>query len=278
MSTGHGNLNQNQILVELMLRALRKNVVILPTLLDLSSRFRKGVTKTDIPNSSGVNVENTPNNGSAITGGGITYAVEQLVLDLKKTAGDYIYDTDDDESLQDLINDFYLEAAPSLIEQMEADAVAAMRTAGLAHANKFQLAGTANQLITLDQIGELNQNMSDAKVSKMDRILAVSTLQARTIRSFSEVRDASQYGNNDSIRNGFVARIEGFDVVESLDLTQYEVMAYHKSAAAYGISKLLEKDEQREASKKRTFCSLDARYGFKETRGGSLIWFGNETA
>lgn len=274
MTQGVSNLTQEQLLAALTIKQLQKNSVVAPTIIDLSNQFAKGKTKAAIPSAGALSVEDTPRNGDEVTGSDRAYSKQPLEITDYKTVADYIYDLDDWESTIDLIGDFYVDAPQALAEVFETSIVDMMRTAGLASANKFQLAGASNQAITLDQVGELNELMTTAKVPKSLRYLAVSPRQARILRSFPEVRDASAIGNNNSIVNGFIARLEGFDIIESTDLTAFEVMAYHGATAAYGIGKEVKKDEERQASKKRTFCSVDGGWGHRVIR--DLIWFGNE--
>lgn len=274
MTTGVNKLTQEQILAAMIVKELRKNSVVASTLIDLSSQFAKGKVKAAIPSAGALTVEDTPRDGSDVTGSNRAYDNTPLVIDNYKTVADYIYDLDDHESTLDLMADFYADAPQALAEMFETSLVSMMRTYGLASGNKFQLAGAANQAITIDQVGILNENMSTAKVPKSNRFLAISPRQARILRSYDEVRHAQNFASDEAIRNGFIARIEGFDVLESVDLTQYEVMAYHGATAAYGIGKEVKKDEERQASKKRTFCSVDGGWGSKVIR--DLIWFGNE--
>lgn len=276
MTQGVDKLTQEQILAALIVKELRKTSVVASTLIDLSTQFAKGKTKAAIPSAGALTVEDTPRDGSSVNGSDRVYDNTPLVITEYKTVADYIYDLDDHESTLDLMADFYADAPNALAERFETSLVAMMRTYGLASDNKFQLDGTANQAITLDYVGILNEEMSTAKVPKSGRFLVVSPRQARILRSYDEVRNASRLGSDEAIRNGFIARLEGFDILESNDLTQYEVMAYHSAAAAYGIGKEVKKDEQRESSKKRTFVSVDGGWGSKVIR--DLIWFGNEQA
>lgn len=276
MTQGVSNLTQEQIMAAMVVKALQKQTVIAPTIIDLSAQFAKGKTKAAIPSAGALTVEDTPRNGDEVTGSDRSYTKTPLTISDYKTVADYIYDLDDFESTLDLKADFYADAPNALAEQFETSIVAMMRTAGLASAKKFQLAGTSNQEITLDQVGILNEEMSNSKVPKSNRYLAVSPRQARVLRSFDEVRNSASYGNSNSIQNGFIVNLEGFMIIESNDLTNFEVMAYHGATAAYGIGKEVKKDEQRQSSKKRTFCSVDSGWGHNVIR--DLIWFGNEAA
>lgn len=275
MTVGVDKLSQEQLISSMIVKALRKNNVIAPTLIDLSDQFSKGKLKAAIPSAGALSVESTPRGGAAVVGSNRAYDNSPMVIDQHKTVADYIYDLDDEESTLDLMADFYSDAPGALADNFETDIVNVMRVAGAASSHAFELAGDDGD-ITLDQLGELNEAMTTANVPKDNRYLAVSPRQARVLRGYPEVRNASAIGTNDALVNGFVARLEGFTILESNDLLAREVLAYHGSTAAYGIAKQVKKDEQREASKKRTFCSVDSGWGRKAVR--DLIWHGTGVA
>ena len=276
MTIGVNNLKQEQIMASMIVKALAKDTVISPTLINVSSQFAKGRTKASIPSAGLLIVEDTPRDGEVVVGSDRAYDKKPLEIDQYKTVADYIYDLDDFESTLDLMADFYADAPQALAEMLESDVVSALRIAGLESAKKFRLGGAGNQELTLAQVTLLNTKMNIAKVPKSMRYLAVSPTQAAILRALPEVRNAAAYGNSESVVNGIVTRLEGFTVIESNDLTQFEVMAYHGSVAAYGVGKEVKKDEQREAAKKRTFCSVDTGWTKKVIR--DLLWFGNELA
>ena len=173
---------------------------------------------------------------------------------------------------------------------MEAELVAAMVAAGttkpqsaVANPNKFQLAGTdqaanANQAITLGQISDLNRQMSEAKVPKSNRILMVSPKQASELRQLDAISDASKFGNNAAVVNGEIARLHGFTIVESQDLSANQVIAFHRDSMVKAMLKSVTIDQERQSSKKRTFASMDSIYGVRVIRDGELIYFGDESA
>ncbi len=276
-------LSKEELLVDLTLVELREKTIFTPTCLDLSDRFKKGTVATTIPRRGGLEVEDRPNDGSEVAGSGLTYENDKLLIDNKKTVADFIYDEDEENSQVELKQDFYEDAGPALAEKIEADNVAKLIARGKTKSdgstpnpNRFRLSGVGNKLITLDQLGALNQKMTEAKISKNDRFFLVSPRQARAIRGWDAIRNASAYGNADAIQNGFVGKVEGFIILECNNLTAFEVVAYQGKAIAWALAKQFKIDEERQATKKRDFVSVDANYGNQSVRDGILIFYGND--
>lgn len=271
------NLTIEEVLVQDTQRFLQKEMVVYPTLLDLTSRFvRKGQTKCKIPVNVAKNVVDTPSGGTELPHYAHSNSVDELILDQKKTVYDYIYDVEDMEVASDQKADFYADAVPSLAEYIETNVIGHMKT-NIAAGNKLQLAGGSNDEISLDQMAALQKIMNVAKVPKLGRYMAVSSKQAEILKKTQDVKDASKFGNNDAIVNGIVAKIYGFNIIESLDLTDNEVMAYSSISAAVALPKAFEREEERQASLKRDFLSIDSVFGRAKLRAGSLIWLLDET-
>lgn len=287
-ATQLAKLTREEILADMIQRELYKTGVMWPLAMDLSDRLRPGQRYTVLPRSLGKSVADIPNDGSELADALTSYEKDVLELAKFKTVYDYIYDKDQAWSAIDLKEDFFVEAAPSLAERLEADLVAAVVAAGVtkpqsavANPNKFQLAGTdsqsnLNQALTLDQVSDLNRKMTDAKVPKSGRYLFLSPKQAHELRILDGIQDASKFGSRDATVNGEITRIYGFIVVECQDLTDNQVVAMHISSIVKALAKDVTIDEERQSSKKRDFASVDAHYGIQAIRDGELIWFGNE--
>lgn len=287
-ATNLAKLTREEILADQIQRELRKTSVAWALARDLSDRLRPGQRYTVIPRSVGRAVGDMPNDGSELADSTTEYKKDTLELDKFKTVFDYVYDKDQAWSAIDLVDDFYVEAAPSLAEQMEADLVAEMVAAGttkpesaVANPNKFQLAGTdsnsnANQALTITQLSDIARQMTEAKIPKSNRYAMLSPKQVHELRIQEGIQDASKFGNNNAVVNGEVARLEGFTIIESQDLTPNQVLIFHSDAIVKAMAKDVVIDEERQSSKKRTFCSMDSIYGTRVIRDGELIYFGDE--
>ena len=286
--TDLAKLTREEILADEIQRALRKNSVAWALARDLSSRLRPGQRYTTIPRSVGKSTADIDNSGTELADSATSYLKDTLEINKFKTVYDYVYDVDQAWSSVDLVDDFYVEAAPTLAEQMEADLVAEMVAAGttkpesaVANPNKFQLSGTdsnsnANQRLELNQLSDIGRQMDEDKVPKSGRIAMISPKQAHELRIQDGIQDASKFGNNQAVVNGELARLYGFIIVESQDLSANQVICFHTDAIVKAMLKAVTTDEERQSSKKRTFVSMDSHYGTRVIRDGELIYFGDE--
>lgn len=289
-NTDLAKLTREEILAEEIQRALRKNSVVWSLARDLSSRLRPGQRYTTIPRSVGRLVGDINDSGTELADSDTEYEKDTLEINKFKTVYDYVYDVDQAYSSVDLVDDFYVEAAPALAERLEADLVAAMVAAGTTkpesaapNTNKFQLSGTddesnANQRFELNQLSKIGQEMDEAKVPKSGRIAMISPKQAHLLRTEDGIQDASKFGNNQAVVNGELAKLYGFIIVESQDLSANQVICFHTDAIVKAMLKAVTTDQERQSSKKREFVSMDAHYGVRVIRDGELIWLGTEVA
>lgn len=274
-STQLAKLTRNELLADKIQSVLRDSAVVWPMLMDMSDRFPVGVKSAVIPGSKARTVGDTPSSGTELADGTTEFVTDTLTLDQFKTVHDYVYDVDQQHSAVDLKDEFYAEAPKDLADYIEAAAVAKLIADA---ANHKQLPGTSNDEINLDFIGEIGQEMTEAKLPKQGRKLILSPRLARILRSEDSIRNASAFGNANSAQNGFIARAEGFDIYESNNLGGAEALAIVEGCAAKAVAKEVEIDEQRQSAKKRVFVSCDAAYGMKALRQGTMIWKLNSSA
>lgn len=262
-------LQTEDLLAAMTLQVLRKDMVFWPLLADVSSRVRTGVKTVRIPRNLGRTVATTPSNGTELSNPTTQYNDDILTLDQHKTVYDYINDVEEVETMLDLKADFYSDAPAALADSIESDIIAFL-IAGAA--NHVQFDSGTNTYPSLDQVSNINKLMTEAKIPKSGRYFAVSPAVLHQIRIQAGVSDASKFGNNDAVVNGFVTRLHGFSVIESAGLSSTQAIAFHSDAAVKALSRSVKRDEERQASKKREFVSMDISYGRQMLRGGTLAW------
>ena len=199
-----------------------------------------------------------------------------LVVDKFESSHEYIYDLDQDQSLVDLRAVFLTEAPAGLAEYLEGDITEKLWT-GSPDANYVQFASTAaqggaNEFITVDQLDDIAVLMSQIKIPKNDRIVLASPKQSRKLASYSAVRDASQFGTNEAILNGEVARISGFRIVETPFLHPERVIIFQRDAIWKAILQTAAIESSREHSIKADLISIGVKYGHQVARDGNFIW------
>ena len=289
----------SRIAVQLLLNELRGSAFVWPLARDLSNQVFDGSLSVIIPRAKGFAVGNAPGGvgtatdafGGRFSNSARTFARDTLTIDRFKAVHDYIYDLDQDKSRVDLRGNFLMEAPASLAEYLEADATAVLYrgasnatdggTEAGANTQYVQFSGsegsTANALVEVSQLDDVAIAMSSVKIPKMDRIFIASPKQARKLAANSAIRDASQYGTNESILNGEVARISGFRIIESPFLAPEKAVAFHMD----GIWKALLQDADVESSRQHEILAdlltITVKYGLECPRAGGLIWaMGNE--
>jgi len=275
-------LETEQLLASMVLQSLKKEVVFWNLLTDLTTRVKPGHKTVRIPRNVGRQVSDTPSDGNELADPTTEYKDDILKLDIHKTVYDYIYDTEDAETLVELKSDFYFDAPAALADKIEDEIIAYMIAVGTtrpdatANPNKFQLDGVTT--MSIDQVSSLNRQMTEANIPKSGRYLALSPNLLHELRIQDGISDASKFGNNDAVVNGFVATLHGFTIIESNGLSATQALAFHRDAVVKALSRQVSRDEERQSSKKREFVSLDISYGRAAIRNADLIWFGNEVA
>ena len=289
----------SRIAVQLLLNELRGSAFLWPLARDLSNQVFDGSLSVIIPRAKGYSVGNAPAGvgtssdafGGRFSNSARTFNRDTLVIDRFKSVHDYIYDLDQDKSRVDLRANFLVEAPASLAEYLEADATSVLYLGKSSEktstfvtgdlgtatiANYMQFSGsegtTANAVVEVSQLDDIAIAMSQVKIPKSDRIFLASPKQARLLAANSSIRDASQYGTNESILNGEVARISGFRIVESTFLAPDRAVAFHRDA----IYKALLQDASVESSRQHEILAdlltITVKYGIQCIRDGGLIF------
>ena len=296
-------VDPSRVAVQLLLNELRGAAFVWPLARDLSSQIFDGSLTVVIPRAKGYSVGDAP---GAPTGANVdaafnnafgntarTFNRDTLVVDRFKSVHDYIYDLDQDRSRIDLRGNFLQEAPASLAEFLEADITeslyigksSAQTTAGsfvtgdlgTATINNFvQFSGsegsTANAVVEVSQLDDIAIRMSQLKIPKSDRIFLASPKQARLLAANSSIRDASQYGTNESILNGEVARISGFRIVESPFLAPSKAVAFHRDAIYRAILEDAAVESSRLHEILADLLTITVKYGFQTIRDGGLVF------
>ena len=283
-----------RVAVQLLLNELRGAAFVWPLARDVSNQVFDGSLTAVIPRAEGFAVGDAPgapsSAGTPLTNQFMnvlhSFKNDELTVDRFKAVHEYIYDLDQDRSRIDLRANFLSEAPGSLAEYLEADATAVLfRGASNAtdggtevgtNAHYIRFSGsegsTANALVEVSQLDDIAIQMSQLKVPKADRIFLASPKQARKLAANSAIRDASQYGTNESILNGEVARISGFRIIESPFLAPEKAVAFHRD----GIYKAILQDADVESSRRHEILadllSITVKYGLQCPRNGGLIW------
>lgn len=234
--------------------------VLIKSIMDLSSRVRKGMDRVQVPKISGLALSSVTS-GVRATAGGMTTTSDTLILDQSKQVPEYIDYSDGFESAVDQKAAF-LEAAPRVFAQgLEAAIAAALETVST---NDFESAEAGAGLFVIDDIATAKKLLDEDNVPKSDRYMAVNAASMEVLASFAEFEDGSKSLSAEALRQGIVSQVKGFKVIQSEDVTANNIHCYHKSAVAFAMHDEVHFIEKMNEEYAQEFISLRGKYGVKE--------------
>jgi len=277
-SAGVSEVSLSDILFQDVQEYLAQDAVILGTITDLTSKIRKGQKEVAVPRTSGLAVADVKQDNTEAVSSGMAVNADIMVLDQFKEVPDFIFEGGDLESMVDLKAAF-LDAAPKVMSDgVEAALYAELKLASAAAPDHIrQLSETGNTRPSLADIQAAMQAADEANWPASDRYLCVSPAIKVHLLSKSEIQDASQSGSNSALVNGEFSRIYGFTLISTNNADADEMIAYHRSALAYGSQKSVEFIEEKQRSKGREFVSIRMKYGTKVLDEGKRCILFNST-
>lgn len=256
---------------------LADQAVLINTVLNLSDRVGPGMKSISIPKVSGMAATAIPGDGSESTSSGMTLAVDTLPLTSKREVADYIYDTALDSAV-DLKESFFANAPGVMVEDIESKIYAELDGASASNPDHvLQMSGASNLVPTIADIRLAAKLLDEQKVPQSDRYLVVTPNIKHAILAFSEVSDASKFGNAQAIQNGYIGELYGFKILMSNQVTAATMVAYHKSALAFAFQKELTVVNSRNEEKAREFVAIRGHYGQKVLAAGKRCILFNAT-
>lgn len=252
-------------LIEQISQGIRENLKLLPLLTDVSARFVPGMDAFKVYQwgMAGA-VENTLENGSDQTDGGMPTYKDTVPCDQDKKNSLLIYDKADLVSALDYRTGFIATAPIQHARAMEAYVAGLMRAAA---DTSITTDGTTDE-ITVAVLEELAIAFDNQNLPKQGRRLVVTPTQKHAlIRNFN-LKDASVSGTDQELRNGLVTRLYGFDVYESNSHilpsnAANQAIAFVADACWWGMQLTPEFEVERQAQKSRWYMSVRSKFGAK---------------
>lgn len=256
---------------------LADQAVLVNTVLNLSERVGPGMKSIAIPRVSGMAATAIPDSGSDSTASGMTLAVDTLPLTSKREVAEFIYDSSLDSSV-DLKESFFANAPGIMVEDIESKIYAELDGASASNPDHIlQMSGASNLVPTIADIRLAAKLLDEQKVPQGDRYLVVTPNIKHAILAFSEVSDASKFGNAQAIQNGYIGELYGFKVIMSNQVTAATMVAYHRTALAFAFQKQLTAVNTRNEEKAREFVAIRGHYGQKVLAAGKRCILFNAT-
>lgn len=258
-------------------KQLSDEAVLVNTVMNLSPRVQPGMKSISIPKVSGMSANAIPDDGSDSTSSGMTMAVDTLALTSKREVADFIYDTALDSAV-DLKEAFFASAPGVFVQDMENKIYLELDGASASNPDHvLQMSGASNLVPTIADIRLAAKLLDEQKLPQADRYLVVTPAIKHAILAFSEVSDASKFGNSDAIQKGYIGELYGFKVICSNQVTANTMVAYHKSALAFAFQKDIQAVQSRNEEKARELVAIRGHYGQKVLAAGKRCILFNAT-
>jgi hypothetical protein len=277
-SAGVADVSLSDILFNDIQEYLAQDAVIIGTITNLTSRIRKGQKEVSIPRTSGLAAADVKQDNTEAASSGLTLGADVMVLDQFREVPEYIFEGGDLESTVDLKQAFLDAATKTMADDIETTLYSELKKASSAAPDHvFQLSESTNTRPSLADIELAMQTLDEANVPNSDRFLLVSPAIKVHLIGKDAIRDASQAGTNSALINGEFSRLYGFTMISSNNVDANEMIAYHRSALAYGSQKEVEFIEEPQRSKGREFVSVRTKYGTKILDSGKRCILFNAT-
>lgn len=277
-SAGVSDVSLSDILFQDVQEYLAQDAVIIGTITDVTNRIKKGQKEVSIPRTSGLAAADVKQDNSEAVSSGFALGADVMVLDKFREVPDYIFEGGDLESTVD-IKSAFLDAAPKVMsDDVESILYSELKKASAAGPdNILQMSEVTNTRPSLGDLQAAMQAADEQNWPGSERYLLVSPAIKVHLLSKSEIQDASQSGSNSALVNGEFSRIYGFTLLSSNNVDADEMIAYHRSALAYGSQKSVEFIEESQRSKGREFISIRMKYGTKVLDSGKRCILFNAT-
>jgi hypothetical protein len=233
------------LIAALIQEQLKESSRLAPTVSDFSAYAIKGAKTVAIPR--GLNLSVTAKSEDTATEGAhFTYAADEIAL-----AQRYVRVNVDDiariQSMPDVEADLAARMGVALADDLDSILYAQLKLASAStptHIIKYT--DTGNNDIEVKDITNAHKLLNIQKVPMDNRYMLVSPTQLSYLLNIDTFVEAHRLGSVEAIRNGFVGRIMGFDVVlsnvaESDNVTLF----YHKSAVGMAIQDGVKFEEDR---------------------------------
>lgn len=246
---------------EIITETLIQDSVMLPNVMDRSSEVGPGMDRLDVPLLNALALQDVNNDGTAVTAQTITSQVGQLALDQFKTYAFSIPDIVQVQSkvalVQEQIKNGARVHAAEIDDQLLATAAAAVSDAAPDHL--LALDGS-DALVDLRAAKKL---FDEANVPKQDRKWVASPGWMEKLFSSNNIIRANEFGSREGIAGGMVARIYGFEILESSsdELPADGYISYHKSTLHFARQIMPRFKREEKILEHREDYSLSQLYG-----------------
>ena len=254
---------------------LKQEMVLLPTIMDMSSQVLPGAKSVDFPRRGEFAAESKAEN-TAYTKQVITFAADSLLLNKHEGVFVSIEKIGSLQSAVDVRAEVIKEMGKELSLQLDKDLLVQIKLASAAAPDhRVQFANTPTDTIQQTDLLEARRLLNVAKVPMADRTLLVPPDQEKALLSIADFVRADTYAASvPALQNGELGRLYGMTVIMHTELVAAEFLVYHKSHVAFARQLDLVFDTDKDLENSAELMLMEQIYGTKVLDSGKrAVWF-----
>lgn len=248
-----------------------------PLVTDYSAMAVKGANSVALPRAGGFSVV-SKGEGSAITPEAITYAKDQIALDVHRAVQFNIEDIADLQSNVAQVQEAVMRATKALALDWDEQIITELRLASASapdHLIKFN--DTVNEDVELIDILNARKLLIDQNLDPRECYMGVGSDQEKNMLGIENFIDTSRYGSSEAIQAGELGKIFGMRVIVHTSLTQ-EALFWHPSAVGFAFQQGVKFQTETDLANLSNLYSLSYLAGFQVLDGGKRNVQISETA
>ena len=242
-SAGATSATENDVILSIVQDELLREAKLRPTVMDLSSRVKKGDISVSVPkfttSFSGPAAQN-PDGQTTTDFQSPVFGVDKLDLDDWVTLPYRVPDRVSTQSVIPLEAELAKSAGQQMGIYIDDQIIARLREpSASAPDHLIDLDGNATSgvqtAITLGGISTARMLLNKQNLPQSDRWLVISPDQEKNLIDLDNFKQADKYGSREALLDGEIGRIYGFRVMVHNGLDANEAFAYHNSCCAVAM-------------------------------------------
>lgn len=248
---------------------LTAEAVMPGTVMDMSGMVGPGMDVLKIPKFGAFTV-NTKSENTAVSAQINAFTSDDLSLNQHKVIQFLLEDIAEIQSKVMTAQTYINQAARDLAAEMDGAIITALVASPSAAApdHIVDFGNTPTDTISKTDFLVARQLLNTAKVPQSDRFCLISPTREKDILGISEFVRVDESGGSESLRNGRIGRLFGFDVIMSPQGVDDGTVFYHKSAMVFARQLAPRVQTESSLANLGTRWSVDHIYGVKALDAG----------
>lgn len=248
---------------------LNANLVVAPTLLDLSSQAGPGIDVVQIPRFGKFTVS-TVTPGTAVDAQANAFSADAMNLDQYKAVQFLVQDLASTQAKVNVSQAYLEQAGKDLATELDQSLADALE-AGVSTAAPDHKRAYAGSTIAKADILTARQLLNEQNVPLEGRSAYISPAQEASILAISEFVRVDESGGSEALRNGRIGKLFGFDIYVTSLAEDAKSMFYHQSALAWARQLMPKTEFFRDVPMLADRYSISHIYGRKILDSGKRV-------